>query len=72
MFARIDVVVESVFNGRADAELDSGEKLLKRFGEKVGRRVPESVFAFGVIPFEKFDCGIFGDGAGDVPLLVVD
>ncbi len=36
VLTRIDVIIESVFDGRADAELDTGEKLLESFGEKVG------------------------------------
>ena len=69
---RVDVIVETVFDGRADAEFDTGIKLLKRFGEKVCRAVPESVFAFGVIPFEELEAGVFADRTGEIPFLVVD
>ncbi len=55
VFSRVDVVVEAVFNGRADAEADAGVKLLKGLGEQVCRAVPESMLALGVIPFEELD-----------------
>ena len=63
VFSRIDVVVESVFDGRSDTELYAGVQFLKGFGEEVGRRVPESVLAFGVVPFEELDGGVFANGA---------
>ena len=34
--------------------------------------MPECVLAFGVFPFEKLDGGVFGNGAGEIPLVVVD
>ena len=34
--------------------------------------MPEGVLALGVIPFEKFDGGIFGERTREVPVLSVD
>ncbi len=68
----VDVVVESVFNGRAYAELHARVELLESFGEKVGRTVPESVLAFRVIPLEEFYFGVVIDGAAYVPFFAVD
>ena len=72
MFARVNVVIKSIFNCRTDAEFHSGVQFLECFCEQVGGRVPESVLAFRIVPFEELDCGVFGDGARYVPLLVVD
>ena len=72
VFTGVDIVVETVLNGRADAELHAGIELLESLGEEVGRRVPESVLAFGVIPFEQLDFGVRVDGAREVPFLVID
>ncbi len=72
MAVGVDVVIESVFNRGADAELDAGEELLESFGEQVSGAVPEGVFAFGVVPFEKAEGSVIGHGAAEVPLLTVD
>ena len=72
VLSRVDVVVEAVFDSRADAEFNSGIELLKSFGEKVGRAVPESMFTFGVFPLEEFQGGVVVDGARDVPVGSVD
>ena len=71
VLARVDVIVEAVFDGGADAELHAGVKLLQGFGQQVGRRVPEGVLAFGVVPFEELKGGVLGDGAAKVPFLSV-
>ena len=68
----VDVVVESVFNGRSYTELHARVELLESFGEKVGRTVPESVLAFRVIPLEEFYFGVIVDGTAYVPLFTVD
>ena len=49
----VDVIVKSIFDGRADAEFYSGEELLQGFGKQVGRAVPECMLAFAVVPFEQ-------------------
>ena len=68
---RVDIVVETILNGRADTELHAGIQLLQRLGKEVSRAVPECVLAFGVFPFEKFDSRIGVDRTGKVPLLVI-
>ena len=69
MFAGGNVVVEAVFDGGAYAEFYTGIKLLKGFGEQVGRGVPEGVLALGVVPLEEFYRSVALDGAGEVTVL---
>ena len=71
MFARVDVIIEAVFNGRTDTEFHAGVQFLKRLGQQVRRRVPESMLALGVVPFEKLQRGIALDGACEIPFLAV-
>ena len=59
---RIHVVVEAVLDAGADAELDARIERFERFGQQVGRRVPEGFPAFGVFPFVQFDLRIGLDG----------
>ena len=63
---RVDVVVETVLDGRADAELDAGVERFERFGQQVRRGVPEGVLALFVLPLVELDGGIFVDGARQV------
>ena len=63
---RVDVVVEAVLDGRADAELDAGVERFERFGQQVRRGVPEGVLALFVLPLVELDGGIFVDGARQV------
>ncbi len=72
MAVGVDVVVESVFNCRADAEFHAGKEFLQGFGQQVGGAVPEGVLAFGVVPFEQLEGGVGGHGAAEVPFLAVD
>ena len=72
MFSRIDVVVEAVFDSGSYSELHPRIQFLKGFGQKVGGVMPESMFAFGVIPFEKFYLCIASDRALYVPFRSVD
>ena len=62
----IDVVVEAVFDGRADTELDARIERLEGFGQQVGRGVPEGVLALFVLPFVEFDRGVLLDRAHHV------
>ena len=68
----VDVIIETVFNGRADAEFHAGIEFLQRLGKEVGRRVPESMLALGVVPFEKFQGRVGADGTRKIPLGPVD
>ena len=57
---RIDVVVEAVFDGGADAELDARVEGLEGLGQQVRRGVPEGVLALVVVPFVELDrCVLF-------------
>ena len=59
----LEVVVEAVFDGRADAQLGTGELQLHGLGEDVGAGVPDHGTAvFGV----RRDRGEFGLGVRDV------
>jgi hypothetical protein len=67
----IHVVVESVFDGGADTEADARIEGLERLGQQMRRRVPESVFALGIVPFEEFDSRILLDGTLEIDDLSV-
>ncbi len=69
---RVDVVIETVFDSGTDAELHAGIQLLESFGKQVGRRVPEGVLAFGVLPLVQTQCRVLGDGTAEVPFFVID
>ena len=58
VFTRVNVVIEPVFNSRTDTEFHARIQFLERFGKEVSGTVPESVFAFRIIPFEKFNAAI--------------
>src|SRR5690606_13186107 len=75
--AEVDVVVEPVLDGRADAELDAGVERLQRLGHEVGRGVPERVPAALVVPRQHLErdglpVGVVLDGAVEVADLAVD
>lgn len=61
IFAEVDVVIETVFDGGAEAELDTGVELFECGSEKMGRGVPEGFFAFLVIPSEELNSSIVVD-----------
>ena len=62
----IDVVVEAVFDGRADAELDARVERFEGLGQQVRRGVPEGVLALFVVPFVEFDRSVLFDRARHV------
>ena len=62
----IDVVVESVLDGGADAELDARVEVLEGLGQQVRRRVPEGVLALVVVPLVEFDRSVGFDRARHV------
>ena len=68
----VHVVVESVLDARADAELDARVERFERFGHQVGRRVPECLLAFGVFPFVQLDLRVGDDGTVQVHDFAVD
>ena len=68
---RIDVVVESLLDSRTDTELDARVESLQSLGEQVRRRVPESVLALGIVPFEEFNRGILLDRTRQIDRRVV-
>ena len=72
MTVRVYVVIEAVLHCRTYAEFHTGEQFLKRFREKVCRRMPERMLAFRVVPLEKLQRRIGLDRAGNIPLLPVD
>ena len=59
----VDVIVETVLDCRANAELHAGVQLLQGLGQQVRRRVPEGVLALGVFPLEELDIAIHTNGA---------
>ncbi len=62
----IDVVVEAVFDGGADAELDARVERLEGLGQQVRRSVPEGVLALVVVPFVELDRSVRFDRARHV------
>ena len=66
-FARIHVVVETVFDSRADTEFYTRIEFLECFGHEVGRTVPVGMFTFFVVPFIENDVRIAVDRAGEIP-----
>ena len=48
---RHHVVVETIFDGRANTELRAGPEFLHGFCHEVGRGVPKGVLAFCIVPF---------------------
>ena len=70
--ARVYVIVEAVLDGGPDAELYARVHLLQRLCQQVRARVPEGVFALGIVPFVEDDSRILVDGACQVIGLTVD
>ena len=68
----VDVVVEAVFNSRANTELYALVELLQGFSEQVGRCVPKGVLTLIVVPLKEFDFTIGGDGSVDVPFFAIE
>ena len=68
---RVHVIIESVLDGRPDAELDARIKLLQCLGQQVRARVPESVLTLFIFPFIKDEAGIFVDRAVQIHRFAV-
>ena len=62
----VHVVVETVFDGGADAELDAREQGLEGFGHEVGGGVPEHFLGLVVFPFEQAELHVLVDGTEQV------
>ena len=58
----VHVVIEAVFDGRADTELHAREKGLQRLGHQVRGTVPEYFLGLVVFPLEEADGHILRDG----------
>ena len=71
-FAEVDVVVEAVFDGRADGQLHAGVQCLKGFGHEVGRGMPVGGLTSRVVPGQDFDGSIFSKWAVQVADFAVD
>ena len=69
---QVNIVVETVLNGRSDAEFHARVEFLQSLGQQVCRRVPEGVLSFGVVPFVEFDFSVVLNGARKVDSLVID
>ena len=69
--AQVHIVVETVLDGRSDAELDAGIQCFERFGHQVAGGVPEHVLGLAVLPFVKLDRRVFVDRAFEIVNLVV-
>ena len=62
----VHVVVETVLDGGADAELDAREKGFEGLGHEVGGGVPEHFLGLVVIPFEQAELHVLVDGTEQV------
>ena len=60
---RHHIVIESVFDGRTNAELCTGIKCLQGFSHQVGTRMPEGVLALCILPFVQHNVRILHNGA---------
>src|ERR1017187_5162155 len=68
----VEIVVEAVVDGRADAELGFGIEFEHGGGEEVGGGVAVDLERFGVPGGEDLNRGVLLDGAGEVEHLAVD
>ncbi len=68
----VEVVVEAVLDGGADAELGHREQVLDRLGHHVGRRVTQDVQRFGALVGDDLDRIAVGDRLVHVGELPVD
>ncbi len=62
----VHIVIEAVFDGRADAELHAREQGLQGLCHQVRRAVPEYFLGFVVLPFEEPNGAVLRDGTGKV------
>jgi len=65
------IVIEAVFDHRADGDLRIGEELLHRVREQVRRRVAQQVVRFRVLVGDDGDVGIARDAVAGVDQLAV-
>ena len=70
--ADLEVVVEAVFDGGADAELRHREEVLDRLGHDVGRRVTQDVQRLGALVGDDLDGVAVGDDGVHVDELAAD
>ena len=68
----VEVVVEAVGDGRADAQLGLGVDALDRLREDVGRAVAEDRETVGAGDLDRLDRLPVGEGGREVPQLAVD
>ena len=67
----IEVVIEAVFDGRADGDLGSGEQGLDRLGQDVGRVVADGVEGGGVVAHDQAEVAARLQHPAHVALLAV-
>ena len=66
------VVEKSVLDSRSETELDARIEFFQRFGQKVGRSVPESMLSLVVVELEEGDGGVRVNGAVEFHCLTID
>ena len=72
VFAEVDVVIETVLDGRSDTEFYAGVEFLQSRSKKVGGGVPEGMLALFVVPGKELNCCILVDRTIEFYYLVVD
>ena len=70
-FVAGEVVVEAVFDGRAEGHLRAGVKLLHRLGQYVGAVVAQQLQRVGMAAGDDFDVGVGVDGGGEILQVTV-
>jgi len=68
----VEVVVEAVVDGGADAELGFGVELEDGGGEEVSSGVPVDLEGLGILVGQDLEGGVGIEGAGEVPEDAVD
>ena len=65
------IIVETVFDGRTEAELDARIEFLQRLGQQMGTGVPEGVLALLILKFVEHKLSVLVDGAVQLHCLAV-
>ena len=68
----VEIVIEAVLDGRADAELGFGKQLEHGGGQQVRGGVAVDLERLGILGGEDLERGVLFDGAGEIEQLAVD
>ena len=68
----VEIVIEAVVDGRADAELGFGIQFQHGRGQQVGGGVAVDLERLGILGGQDLERGVLFDGAGEVEHLAID